>query len=102
MLERRARRARRQPTRIPVERSGARIAGGSGMRATPFDRLCVICIALVGACSSGAIDGTGTIEHAVIVETPGRHEAGFLHDGVARSFLYYIPASYDGEPRPLI
>ena len=64
------------------------------------------CLALgamwLGACASVA-DDTQTAEFPAFQATPGQHELGFTHDGVARSFIVHIPASYDpAVPRPLL
>jgi polyhydroxybutyrate depolymerase len=58
--------------------------------------------ALLGACGDVA-DETRTSEFPAFQATPGQHELGFTHDGVARSFIVHIPASYDpAVPRPLL
>jgi polyhydroxybutyrate depolymerase len=60
-------------------------------------------VALLGACTGVTGDDTEMTAASVFQATPGRHELGFLHDGVARSFILHVPASYDpGVPRPLL
>jgi polyhydroxybutyrate depolymerase len=74
------------------------------MRIAPKITLCCLALSamLLGACAS-VIDDTQTSEFPAFQVTPGQHELGFTHDGVARSFIVHIPASYDpAVPRPLL
>jgi poly(3-hydroxybutyrate) depolymerase len=57
---------------------------------------------LLGACGT-ITDDIGTAEFPAFQATPGQHELGFKHDGVARSFIVHIPVSYDPAiRRPLL
>jgi polyhydroxybutyrate depolymerase len=62
----------------------------------------VLCAMMLGACASDGIDATRAAG-APIGTTPGRQELRFVHDGVTRLFLIYIPTSYDpAVPPPLL
>ena len=65
--------------------------------------LLALAAAMLGACADVTDEHAQGATFAVFPATPGRHELGFLHDGVARSLIVYIPASYDpAVVRPLV